>query len=92
MVTSSCQNYLCFKKKKKADAVCRLTTVSVKHSCNFRSHPGGKVIQIDVTRRAVAFNSLGSNTAGLQVRYQHASPGLPVAESNSDPQTVLKMW
>lgn len=79
------------KKKKKADAFHRLTAVSVKHFCNFHSHPGGKVIQIDVTRRALTFNTLGSNTEGLQVRYQHASPGLPVAESNSDPQAASKI-
>lgn len=85
MVTSSCQNYLCFKKKKKGDAARRLANVSAKHSCNFCSHPRVKVIQIDVTRRAVVFNTPGSSTGELQVRYQHALPGPPVAESDSDP-------
>lgn len=79
------------KKKKRADTARRLTNVSAKHSCNFRSHAGGKVIQIDVTRRAVAFNTLGSSTGELQVRYQHTLPGPPVAESDSDPQTSSKM-
>lgn len=77
-------------KEKIAKSAVRLTTVSIRHSCNFRNRSGDRVIQTDVTRRAVAFNSLGNNTGRLPVSCQHALPGLRAAEGNSVQTNTFK--